>query len=157
MRHTLFRDIACQWLSMQKLVETKRVSFSAQQMYELVAAVEHYGDFLPWCSGSRLLARDAQSQTAEITVSKGPLRQRFTTRNDLEPPHRLGIALVSGPFRSLSGEWCFDDQGEGSVVRLQLEFEFSNRLLGMTAGPVFREVNRAMVDAFVRRAQALYG
>ncbi len=141
---------------MQKLVETKRVAYSAQQMYELVAAVEHYGEFLPWCSGSRLLARDEHSQTAEITVSKGPLRQSFTTRNQLDAPHRLGIALVRGPFRSLEGEWRFDDEAEGSVVSLSLEFEFSNRLLGMTAGPVFREVNRAMVDAFIRRAQSRY-
>jgi len=142
---------------MQRMVESKRVPFSAQQMYDLVAGVEHYGEFLPWCSASTLLSRSETSQTAEITVSKGPLRQSFTTRNTLEPSHRLGIDLVRGPFKTLQGEWRFDPEGDGCKVTLKLEFEFSSRLLGMTAGPIFREVNRAMVEAFVQRARTLYG
>ncbi|MEM6985770.1 MAG: type II toxin-antitoxin system RatA family toxin [Pseudomonadota bacterium] len=142
---------------MQKFTERKRVSFSAEQMYSLVAAVEHYSEYLPWCQSSRLLQRDDASQTAEITVSKGPLRQSFTTRNQLEPVNRLGIELVRGPFKSLHGEWRFAARDDGCDVSLALEFEFSNRLLDITAGPVFKEVNRAMVDAFVRRAAQLYG
>lgn len=142
---------------MQKFIEQQCVPFTAEQMYNLVAAVEHYSDFLPWCRASRLLQRDNASQTAEITVSKGPLRQRFTTRNQLEPVERVGIELVRGPFKYLRGGWRFSPVEHGCEVSLALEFEFSSRLLEMTAGTVFKEVNRAMVGAFVKRAKQLYG
>ncbi|MEM7378016.1 MAG: type II toxin-antitoxin system RatA family toxin [Pseudomonadota bacterium] len=141
---------------MQRFTERTRVPFSAEQMYRLVAEVEHYSDFLPWCRASRLIERSETAQVAEITVSKGPLRQRFTTRNQLQPVERLGIELVEGPFKSLRGEWRFTAIESGCEVSLSLAFEFSSRLLDMTAGPVFKEVNRAMVDAFVRRATQLY-
>jgi len=134
------------------------VAYSPLQMYELVHDVERYPEFLPWCHSTQVHSRSEQEQVASISMSKGPLRQTFTTRNPLITGEQLDVFLVKGPFKQLQGRWRFEPAGEGGCrVSLSLEFEFSNRLLAATVGPVFAQITRSMMDAFIKRARSLYG
>ncbi len=143
---------------MPRIQRTAHVSFTPQQMYSLVHDVERYPEFLPWCHASQVHSRDESEQVASISISKGPLRQTFTTRNPLIPGEQLDVHLVKGPFKQLQGRWRFEASGEaGCKITLSLDFEFSNRLLAMTVGPVFAQITRSMMDAFVQRARQLHG
>lgn len=134
------------------------VAYSPQQMYELVHDVERYPEFLPWCQSTQVHSRTEHEQVASISMSKGPLRQTFTTRNPLIPGEQLEVHLVKGPFKKLQGCWRFEPAGQGGCkVSLSLEFEFSNRLLAATIGPVFAQITRSMMDAFIKRARSVYG
>ena len=134
------------------------VAFSPQQMYELVHDVERYPEFLPWCQSTQVHSRTEDEQVASISMSKGPLRQTFTTRNPLIAGEQLEVYLVKGPFKRLQGRWRFEPAGQsGCKVSLSLEFEFSNRLLAATIGPVFAQITRSMMDAFIKRARSVYG
>ncbi len=134
------------------------VPYSATQMYDLVNDVESYPKFLPWCASVRLLSRDASQLKATISLSKGGIKQSFTTLNRLAPSHRIDMDLVQGPFSRLSGAWQFEPLGEsGCRVSLDMEFEYKSGLLGIAFGRVFAEVADSLVDAFCRRARECYG
>lgn len=134
------------------------VPYPAQAMFDLVADVEHYKEFLPWCSDSRLVARDESRLCGMIEVSRLGIRQTFTTCNELQPPQRMGIALEEGPFRRLHGEWLFTPLREDACkVSLTLEFEFSGRLIDAAFGRVFHQVANSLVESFVERAREVYG
>jgi len=134
------------------------VAYAPRQMYDLVHDVERYPEFLPWCQSTQVHSRAENEQVATISISKGPLRQAFTTRNPLIPGEQLDVHLVKGPFKRLQGRWRFDAAGEsGCKVSLSLEFEFSNRLLAATVGPIFAQISRSMMDAFIKRARSIYG
>ncbi len=127
-------------------------------MFALVDDIATYPDFLPWCRSSEILARDPDEVRARIDIAYGGLHKSFTTCNRLQQDKMIEMRLVKGPFRRLEGFWRFDALGaEGSKVSLDLEFEFANRLLSMTFGPVFGQIANNMVEAFVRRAEDLYG
>jgi len=143
---------------MPSIQRSASVKYSPAQMFELVHDVERYPEFLPWCQSTEVHSRDAHEQVASITVSKGPLQHAFTTRNAMVEGERMELQLVKGPFRQLQGCWSFEPVGDGGCrVSLSLQFEFSNRLLSATVGPVFSQISRSMVDAFVRRARQVYG
>lgn len=134
------------------------VPYSADAMYGLVADVERYGEFLPWCGGARILARADDSLTASVDIAYRGVHKSFTTRNRLEPGRCMEMQLVDGPFRKLHGYWRFDPlDAEACKVSLELDFDFSNRLLGMMIGPVFESIANGLVDSFRSRAEALYG
>lgn len=134
------------------------VPYSAPEMYRLVADVPSYEKFLPWCGGSRVLEKDADGVVASMDIAYRGVRKSFTTRNTLHPEHRIDIRLVDGPFSHLNGSWYFEPLDEqGSKVTLDLEFGFSSRLLGMAVGPVFSQIANNLVNAFRRRADAVYG
>lgn len=134
------------------------VPYPAQAMFDLVADVEHYKEFLPWCSDSRLVARDESRLCGMIEVSRLGIRQTFTTCNELQPPQRMGIALEEGPFKRLHGEWLFTPLREDACkVSLTLEFEFSGRLIDAAFGRVFHQVANSLVESFVERAREVYG
>ena len=127
-------------------------------MYALVADVEKYPGFLPWCRDARVRAPGEDTVEASLEIGRGPIRKRFTTRNTMVPDSRIDIGLVDGPFKHLQGRWEFMTlDGAGSRIALNLEFELSNALLRRTLGPVFSEIANTMVDAFCRRAKELYG
>jgi len=127
-------------------------------MYGLVADIESYGKFLPWCSGARIVARDADSVTAAIGIAYQGVHKTFTTRNRLEPGRVMELQLVNGPFKSLQGYWRFEALDERACkVSLNLEFEFSNRLLAFAVGPVFSSIANGLVESFRRRAEEIYG
>ena len=134
------------------------VPYSAQQMFELVDAVETYPQFLPWCSGARVIDRDETRTRASIDVNYHGVRQSFTTDNTKEPPQRITVKLVEGPFHILDGEWRFIALAERACrIEFRLHYEFSSKLLEMLVGPVFSYIANSMVDAFVKRADKLYG
>lgn len=127
-------------------------------MYELVADAESYPAFLPWCRSINILSREDDEVVGTVELVKGPVHKSFTTVNRLVRGDRIDMELVEGPFKHLHGVWRFQPIGDqGCRVSLDLEFEFSNRLLAMTVGPVFNEIANRLVHAFTRRAAELYG
>jgi ribosome-associated toxin RatA of RatAB toxin-antitoxin module len=135
--------------------------YSPAEMYSLVTDVAKYPQFLPWCDHATVQSVDESGMTAEIGLSFGGIRQTFTTRNSHQPDSRVSMQLVKGPFSKLDGEWLFSPVGDGSQrackVTLLLNYGFENGTLGKLVGPVFDKIAGSLVDAFVKRAQAVYG
>lgn len=134
---------------------------SARQMFDLVAQVERYPQFLPWCDRATVLQTHEDGITAEIGISFGGLRQSFTTRNTQVPGREVVMRLVEGPFSQLDGTWTFAPIGEGEAqacrVSLELNYDFRSTALALLVGPVFDMIANSLVDAFVKRAEELYG
>jgi ribosome-associated toxin RatA of RatAB toxin-antitoxin module len=133
------------------------VPFSASQMYALVDDIESYPQFLPWCTGAKILARGDGELTASLALAMGKLRKTLTTRNTLRPWDYIEMRLVEGPFRHLHGEWRFQQNGAGCRISLDMDFEFKNRMLKLALGMPFRKIADSMMEAFIRRAEELYG
>ncbi len=143
--------------------------YSAAEMYALVTDVASYPAFLPWCDKSRVVEQDESGMTAEIGLALGGVRQSFTTRNTHLPDREVKIKLLSGPFSNLDGVWAFTPlgaAGEGSrgsdgeracKVVLDLHYGFDNRALAAIVGPVFDKIASTLVEAFVKRAEQVYG
>lgn len=134
------------------------VPFSAQTMFDLVADVEQYKEFLPWCSNSRLVSSTDDQLCGWIEVSRLGITQSFSTCNRIDPPEHMDIALQEGPFKRLHGKWQFVPLREDACkVMLRMEFEFSGRLIDAAFGKVFHQVANTLVESFVKRARDLYG
>lgn len=134
------------------------VPYTPEQMFSLVDDVAAYVEFLPWCSGSSVIERTDIDVTASLEISHSGFQKSFTTRNVYGEQGRINMYLVEGPFRKLEGVWQFQALGnEGCKIILDLEFEFSNRLIGMSFGPLFGQMAGNLVDAFTQRAIAIYG
>ena len=143
---------------MAQVLKSVLVAHSAQRMFELVDAVEKYPEFLPWCGGSECDFRDATVTRATLHINYRGIRQSFSTENVKTAPALMQIRLIEGPFRTLEGGWRFTDlNGRGCKVELSLHYEFASRLLEKLIGPVFGYIANSMVDAFVKRAQSIYG
>lgn len=142
---------------MTHIVKNALVMHTPAQMYKLVNDVERYPDFLPWCRSSRVLERGQGRQRATIEIAKGPLNKTFTTLNTLQEPHSIQLRLEAGPFKSLDGRWAFEALGEkGCKISMDIEFEFSGRLMRAVLNPVFSDICSTLVDAFVKRADQIY-
>jgi ribosome-associated toxin RatA of RatAB toxin-antitoxin module len=127
-------------------------------MYLLVADVERYPEFVPWCVEARVLMREGELVTASLSLAQGPSRGTFTTRNRLVHGEFLEMQLVDGPFRLLEGRWDFAAIGDaGSRVSLTMRFEARNALSGIVGGAVLERSCNRLVDSFVMRARSLYG
>ncbi|BBB24951.1 type II toxin-antitoxin system RatA family toxin [Amphritea japonica] len=134
------------------------VLHTAEQMFDLVNDVESYPQFLPWCSGTTLIESTDTTMQASLMVAKAGLKYSFTTRNEHERPGKIRIELVEGPFSSLSGVWLFQPlSDEACKVSLSLQFDFSGKLASLAMGKVFNQMAVTMVDAFVSRADQVYG
>ena len=135
--------------------------YSPAEMYALVTQVDKYPEFLPWCDHAQVLATDADGVTAEVGIAFSGIRQPFTTRNTHVPDQKVGMKLVKGPFSQLEGEWRFLPVGNGSEracrVELTLHYGFDNVALAALVGPVFDRIASSMVEAFVARAEQVYG
>ena len=133
------------------------VPYGVEQMYALVEHVEAYPEFLPWCTGAELKSRSADELSASLSIGYGALNSTFSTRNQLRPPDSMTMELLDGPFSRLHGVWEFEALGDaGCEVRLRIEFEFSSRMQDMLLGPAFETICNELIDAFVKRAGALY-
>lgn len=135
--------------------------YSPEEMFALVTGVAQYPQFLPWCDQARVLEQDSGGMLAEIGIALSGIRQTFVTRNVHEQGKRVQMHLVKGPFSCLDGDWHFHTVGDGSQraarVELQLNYGFANRALAALVGPVFDRIAATMMDAFVKRAQQVYG
>jgi ribosome-associated toxin RatA of RatAB toxin-antitoxin module len=129
------------------------VGHSAQKMYALVADVESYPRFLPWCDRAFASAGEPGRTVATLHINFHGLKKEFTTENINRSGARIDMKLVSGPFRSLEGSWVFTALSENACkVQLSLRYEFSSTLLEKVVGPAFHDIADSLVDAFVRRA-----
>jgi coenzyme Q-binding protein COQ10 len=139
------------------------VPYSAAQMFDLVAGVEKYPEFLPWCIALRVLNRDLSEAggklRAEMIVSYKVFRERFKSDVVLDvADKKIDIDYLDGPFRRLHNQWRFEDKADGgSVIHFFIEFEFRNIVLQSTARVVFEKAFARMSEAFVDRADDLYG
>lgn len=143
---------------MAEVSKTVIVPYTPAQMFALVDGVERYPEFLPWCTGARVLARDAHITRAALDVGFRGVKQRFSTENHNTPPGEIRMTLIDGPFRTLDGGWRFMDlDGRGCRIEFALKYEFASRLLAALVGPVFGHIANTMVEAFVKRAQKQHG
>ena len=134
------------------------VPYTPAEMFALVDDVDRYPEFLPWCSAARVLSRSDDEVCASISLSKSGIDKSFVTCNRNQKNKMIDIRLKEGPFKQLQGYWRFDALGEdGCKVSLNMEFEFSSRVLGMVVGPVFSQVANSLVDSFQKRAAEVYG
>jgi coenzyme Q-binding protein COQ10 len=134
------------------------VPFGPVQMFELVADIDHYKDFLPWCSASKVLDRKNGEVLAEIQVNYGPIKAAFTTSNENHPNSHIDMHLVHGPLRQLEGKWYFEPVSQGSTgVGLDLRFELAHMVLGVLLGEILSEIAEVLLLSFKERARALYG
>ncbi len=132
--------------------------YTAGDMYALVADVESYPEFLPWCSDVEVHLRENNTVEATLELHRGGLKKRFRTRNKMQPEESMDLSLVGGPFRHLAGGWTFTPLGDaGSKVALDLEFEFDSRALDLVVGAFFEDACNSLVDAFTQRATQVYG
>ncbi len=139
---------------MKDIRRSALVAFPAPRVYGVIADVESYPLFLPWCTHARIDERRDDEVVATVGIKRGPLGGEFTTRNTLVPGRSIAMQLVRGPFSTLEGVWTVEPLGDsGCRVELALRFEFASRLSGAVFGPVFEEVAVSLVDAFVRRAR----
>lgn len=133
------------------------VPFSAEQMYSLVNDVDAYPKFLPGCTGSRVLDKTDNTMTAAVDVAKAGISKTFTTKNTLTSNQSIDMQLVDGPFRKLLGGWNFTPLSpEACKVELNLDFEFTNKLIELAFGKIFKELAGSMVQAFTQRAKEVY-
>lgn len=143
---------------MRQVSRSAIVPYPPAAMYQLVADVEAYPQFLPGCSAARVQSRTDDELIGSLTLARGPLNTTFTTRNQLSPPERMSMQLVDGAFRDLRGEWRFTALGEqGCRVTLELAFEFASPVKDLLLGPAFEGICNQLVDAFVARARQVYG
>lgn len=146
------------FLKMTTVSRSAHVRYSAEKMFELVDDVQSYQDFLPWVKRSRELERSDEVVCGELLFAKAGFEKSFTTRNLRQPGKMIEIRLIEGPFQHLEGFWQFQSITENACkVSVDLEFEFSNRLLSMAFGKVFTQVAGTLVDSFVQRAEVIYG
>ena len=148
--------------SMPKHSETKRLPYTAEQMYALVADVGSYPQFLPWCSAARIRSRQPQPEgeiiEADLVISFKVFRERFGSQVTLFPDAlKIETEYLDGPFRYMRSHWAFRSDGEGCEVDFFVDFEFKNAILQGIIGVVFNEAMLRIVRAFERRAAELYG
>jgi ribosome-associated toxin RatA of RatAB toxin-antitoxin module len=134
------------------------VEYKPREMFNIVNDVDHYPDFLPWCSEAQVLSRREDEIKAMVKISHSGVNKSFTTLNRVQPGKMIEVQLIDGPFKHLHGYWRFDALGDsGCKVSLDLEYEFASKLLGLAVGPVFNQIANTLVDAFCKRADALHG
>jgi ribosome-associated toxin RatA of RatAB toxin-antitoxin module len=145
-------------VSLPTVKRNARVPYTPEQMFDLVDDIESYPKFLHWCRGARIEARSGNTVEATLDIGALGFHQSFRTRNTLQRPERIGIDLVSGPFRRLRGEWRFvAAPGQGTDVALSLAFEMTPSPFGVVFAKVFEELAASQMTAFVERAKKIYG
>jgi ribosome-associated toxin RatA of RatAB toxin-antitoxin module len=143
---------------MHSIERSVLVPYSAAQMFDLVAGVEKYPEFMPWCGGSQVQASDEHGMRASVTIAFAGLRQTFTTQNQHTFPSLITLELVDGPFSELHGRWAFIALTEEACkVVFTLSYEFSSATLEKLVGPVFNRVANGFIDSFTKRAEVCYG
>jgi coenzyme Q-binding protein COQ10 len=137
--------------------ERQVVPYRPDQLFDLVADVGRYPEFLPWCVGARVRSRSETELVADLTIGFGPFRENFTSRVALERPRSIRVRYENGPFRYLNNQWNFQPDPRGCLVYFHVDFEFRSRLLQAAIGVVFNEAVKRMVNAFQKRAREVYG
>ena len=137
--------------------EKKVLRYTPEQLFDMVADVRRYPEFLPWCVGARIISQDEHELVADLTIGFKLFRETFRSQVSLERPGHVHVRYLNGPFRYLNNHWRFRPVAGGTEVDFFVDFEFRSRLLQAVIGTVFNEAVRLMVRAFERRAVHLYG
>lgn len=138
--------------------ETRRMPFSAEQMFDLVADVARYPEFLPWVVGTRIREETDSEIVADLLVGFKALRETFTSRVEKDCPRTIKVHYLDGPMRDLDNEWQFSPTDDGGCeVEFSVQFTFRSQIFEMLAGQYFDRAFRKMVSAFEARAEELYG
>ena len=137
--------------------ERRIVDYSPAQMYDLVADIERYPEFLLWCVSVVKKSEVGNIIESEMAIGFKALREKFTSRATLFPKERIQVEYLNGPFRYLNNHWVFHEHPRGCEIEFYIDFEFRSRLLQMVIGTLFSEAVRIMVRAFETRASRLYG
>ena len=142
---------------MPKHSETRHLPYTPEQMYEMVADVRRYPQFLPWVSAMRVRSDSATETLADMIVGFKGLRETFTSRVQKSAPDTITVDYIDGPLKYLRNEWRFRREEGGCAVDFSVDFAFKNRVFEMLAGQVFGQALRKMIGAFETRAAELYG
>lgn len=146
---------------MHSYTETRVLPYTPEQLFTLVADIEKYPEFLPWCRAARITQRNKDSFLGELIISFSHMTERYTSRVIPTPPStgegRIEVELVSGPFTTLNNHWRFTPHAQGCELHFAVEFEFKSKLLNSLMGGMFTRASEKMVAAFTTRAEALYG
>ena len=139
--------------------EKRAVPYSAEQMFDLVADVLRYPEFLPWCLAARIRERHGDVLIADLVIGFKMIRERFTSRVLLDrPAMTINVTYADGPFKYMANHWRFEAKsGGGCLIDFYVDFEFKSALLQKLIGVLFNEAVRRMVAAFEARARQLYG
>ena len=138
--------------------EQRVLPYTPGQLFDLVADIERYPEFLPWCRAARIRRRDGDLVIADLVIGFKVFRERFTSRVRLDRAgQRIHVAYAEGPFKYLNNHWVFEDHPEGCAIDFYVDFEFHSRILQKVIETLFEEAVRRMVGAFEGRARALYG
>ncbi|MEH3046736.1 type II toxin-antitoxin system RatA family toxin [Sphingomonas adhaesiva] len=143
---------------MPKHAETRRLPYTPEQMFDLVADVRRYPEFLPWVTAMRVRQDSDRETTADMIVGFKGLRETFTSKVQKTRPEAIRVDYVDGPLKYLNNDWRFRADGDGGcLVDFTVDFAFKNRMFEMLAGQVFGVALRRMIGAFEERAAVLYG
>ncbi len=143
---------------MAEIEKSVLIEYSASQMFALVDAVEDYPKFLPWCGGSSVIRQSDTVTHATILIDYHHIKHSFTTENIRTPPELIMMTLLDGPFQNLDGHWRFKSLGEHACkIEFRLHYTFSHVFLEKLVGPVFFMIANSFVEAFIQRAEDVYG
>lgn len=139
--------------------ETRHLPYTPDQLYDLVARVDRYPQFLPWCKAARITKREGDTFYADLVIAFKVFRERFSSKVDLLPAERkIHVQYIDGPFRYLNNHWHFQPAEDGGcMVEFYVDFEFRSKVLQKLIGLLFNEAVHRMVAAFETRARELYG
>ena len=138
--------------------ETRRLPYTPEQMFDLVADVGRYGEFLPWVAAVRVTSNSETEMVADLVVGFRALKERFTSRVAKQRPRTIHVDYLDGPLKYLRNDWTFEPDGAGgTIVGFNVDFEFRSRIFEALAGQMFGVAFRKMVGAFEERAAKLYG
>ena len=142
---------------MPRHAETRRLPYTPEQMFDLVADIGRYAEFLPWVQAMRIVSDTGTVVTADMIVGFKMVRERFTSRVTLDRPTHIHVDYLNGPLKYLKNDWTFRAAPGGCEIDFLVDFEFRNRLFEALAGMFFGEAFKRMVGAFETRARAIYG
>ena len=149
---------------MKSVHKSVLIWYSAEEMFNLVTDVDKYAQFLPWCDHAKVITATPEGMQAEVGIAMGGVKQKFTTQNThtiKDTGRQIAMKLLNGPFSNLEGSWNFTPVGDASQrackTELHLKYGFDNAVLATLVGPVFDKIAASLVDAFVKRADQVYG
>lgn len=138
--------------------EKRHLPYRSEQLYDLVAGVDRYPEFLPWCRAARITRREGDVFYADLVIAFKVFRERFESKVTLHPKQQIDVEYIQGPFRYLNNHWRFETGSDGHcIVDFYVDFEFRSRILQNLIGLLFNEAVSRMVGAFEARAHKLYG
>ena len=141
-----------------KITRSALLPFAADKMFDLVADIDSYAEFLSWCNSSDVLQQQDDLVEARLGIRLAGLSMSFSTRNKMLPNRRIDMHLLSGPFKTLGGYWQFESlNSNASKVSLELEFEFDSMVTQKLLSPKFKSLISSQLDAFQQRAEVIYG